>query len=74
VTVNAIAPGLVKTNFARALWEDEERLKRQNTRVPLRRIGEPDEIAGIAVYLASAAGTFTTGTTLIIDGGSTIAS
>jgi NAD(P)-dependent dehydrogenase (short-subunit alcohol dehydrogenase family) len=74
VTVNAIAPGLVKTNFARALWEDEERLKRQNTRVPLRRIGEPDEIAGMAVYLASAAGTFTTGTTLVIDGGSTIAS
>ena len=73
VRVNAIVPGLVKTDFARALWEDPERLKGVNTRVPLRRIGEPDEIAGIAVYLASPAGAYTTGTSIVVDGGTTIA-
>jgi NAD(P)-dependent dehydrogenase (short-subunit alcohol dehydrogenase family) len=72
IRVNAIAPGLVRTDFARALWEDEERLKRRNATTPLRRIGEPDEIAGVAVYLASPAGAFTTGTTIVVDGGSTI--
>lgn len=72
IRVNAIAPGIVKTEFARALWEDEERLKRVEAMAPLRRIGEPREIAGIAVFLASAAGTFVTGQTIVADGGVTI--
>jgi NAD(P)-dependent dehydrogenase (short-subunit alcohol dehydrogenase family) len=72
VRVNCVAPGLVKTDFAKALWEDEERLKRRCATTPLRRIGEPDEIAGAAVFLASAAGTFMTGQTIVIDGGATI--
>ena len=72
VRVNCIAPGLIKTDFARALWEDPERLHRVNTQVPLRRIGEPDEIAGAAVFLASKAGSFVTGQAIVVDGGATI--
>ena len=72
VRVNAISPGLVRTDFARALWENPDILSERTKNDPLRRIGEPEEIAGIAVYLASAAGTFTTGQNFVIDGGSTI--
>ena len=72
VRVNCIAPGLIKTDFARALWEDKERLKAREQQTPLRRIGEPDEIAGAAVFLASAAGSFVTGQNIVIDGGVTI--
>ena len=72
VRVNCIAPGLIKTDFAKALWEDEAMLERRNASTPLRRIGEPDEIAGAAVYLASQAGSFMTGQSLVIDGGVTI--
>ena len=72
IRVNCIAPGLIKTDFARALWEDEAMLARRNSSTPLRRIGEPDEIAGAAVFLASRAGSFMTGQTLVIDGGVTI--
>ena len=72
VRVNAISPGLVRTDFARALWENPDILERATASDPLRRIGEPDEIAGIAVYLASRAGSFTTGQNFVIDGGSTI--
>jgi NAD(P)-dependent dehydrogenase (short-subunit alcohol dehydrogenase family) len=72
VRVNAISPGLVRTDFARALWENPEILKRRTAGDPLRRIGEPEEIAGIAVYLAARAGSFTTGQNFVIDGGSTI--
>ena len=72
IRVNCIAPGLVKTDFARALWEDEAMLARRNSATPLRRIGEPDEIAGAAVFLASRAGSFMTGQTLVIDGGVTV--
>ena len=57
VRVNSVAPGLVKTDFAKALWEDEERLKRRCATTPLRRIGEPDEIAGAVAYLGSDAST-----------------
>jgi NAD(P)-dependent dehydrogenase (short-subunit alcohol dehydrogenase family) len=74
VRVNCIAPGLVKTDFARALWEDEERLKRRCATTPLRRIGEPHEIAGAVAYLGSDASTFMTGQTIVIDGGVTTAS
>ena len=72
VRVNCIAPGLIRTDFARALWEDPERQKAANTAVPLRRIGEPEEIAGAVVFLGSAASTFMTGQTIVIDGGVTI--
>ncbi len=69
VRVNCIAPGLIRTDFARALWENPETLERATRMSPLRRIGEPDEIAGAAVYLASKASSFTTGHTIICDGG-----
>lgn len=72
VRVNAISPGLIRTDFARALWENPDILERRTANDPLRRIGEPEEVAGIAVYLASRAGTFTTGQNFVIDGGSTI--
>ncbi|MDV3256751.1 MAG: SDR family oxidoreductase [Sphingomonas sp.] len=72
VRVNCIAPGLVKTDFARALWEDPATLKAVTRSTPLRRIGEPHEIAGAAVYLASPASTFMTGQVMVVDGGSTI--
>lgn len=73
VRVNAISPGLVRTDFARALWENPDILKQRTAGDPLRRIGEPQEIAGAAVYLASKAGSFTTGQNFVIDGGATIA-
>jgi NAD(P)-dependent dehydrogenase (short-subunit alcohol dehydrogenase family) len=74
VRVNCIAPGLVRTDFARALWENPAIYEKAINLYPLRRIGEPDEIAGTAVFLASSAGTFVTGQTLVVDGGATIAS
>ena len=73
VRINCIAPGLIKTDFARALWEDPDILKRSTATAPLKRIGEPDEIAGAAVFLASKAGAFMTGQQMVIDGGTTIA-
>ncbi len=73
VRVNCIAPGLVKTDFARALWENLEILKHYESQTPLRRIGEPDDIGGVAVFLASRAGAFITGQTIVADGGVTIA-
>jgi len=72
VRVNCIAPGLIKTDFARALWEDEVMLKERMVTTPLRRIGDPDEIAGAAVFLASQAGSYVTGQSLVVDGGVTI--
>jgi NAD(P)-dependent dehydrogenase (short-subunit alcohol dehydrogenase family) len=72
VRVNAISPGLIRTDFARALWENPDILKRATQADPLRRIGEPIEVAGIAVYLASQAGSFTTGQNFVVDGGATI--
>jgi NAD(P)-dependent dehydrogenase (short-subunit alcohol dehydrogenase family) len=73
VRVNCIAPGLIRTNFARALWENPEMLKVRNAQTPLGRIGEADEIAGAAILLASRAGSFMTGQSIVIDGGVTIA-
>lgn len=69
VRVNTIAPGLVQTDFAKALWENPAILKASTERSALKRIGQPDEIAGMAVLLASKAGAFLTGQTLVIDGG-----
>jgi NAD(P)-dependent dehydrogenase (short-subunit alcohol dehydrogenase family) len=74
VRVNCIAPGLVKTDFARALWENPELRSATERMTPLRRIGEPDDIGGVAVFLASRAGAFITGQTIVADGGMTIAS
>jgi NAD(P)-dependent dehydrogenase (short-subunit alcohol dehydrogenase family) len=73
VRINCIAPGLIKTDFARALWEDPQALEQRNTQTPLRRIGTPDEIGPVAAFLASSAAGFMTGQTVVVDGGVTIA-
>ena len=73
IRVNAIAPGLIKTDFARALWEDEGRRSRVETLTPLGRIGVPRDVGGLAAFLASPAGSFVTGQTIVVDGGLTIA-
>lgn len=72
VRINAIAPGVVRTNFARALWDDPEAETALRRATPLGRIGEPEEIAGTAVFLASKASTYVTGQAIVVDGGSTI--
>ncbi len=69
IRVNCIAPGLIQTEFSRALWENETILKGATTQSALRRIGQPDEMAGAVVYFASPASSFTTGQTIILDGG-----
>ena len=71
IRINCIAPGLVKTDFARALWDTPEAEVRSSSGTPLRRLGEPDDIAGAAVFLASKAGGWMTGQTVVVDGGST---
>lgn len=73
VRVNTIAPGLVMTDFARALWEDRERRARREEATPLRRLGQPKDIGGVAVFLAAEAGAFITGQVIVADGGVTIA-
>jgi len=72
IRVNCIAPGLVKTDFARALWDTPEAERRSSSTTPLRRLGEPDDIAGAAVFLASKAGAWMTGQKVVVDGGATI--
>ena len=72
IRANAIAPGLIRTDFAKALWDNPAATQRFNTEHPMRRIGEPDEIAGAAVFLASRAGSYVNGQTIVVDGGSTI--
>ena len=69
IRANAILPGLVKTDFARALWEDEKLLAQTLSRTPLGRIATPRDLAGIAVYLASRAGAWTSGQSFVVDGG-----
>jgi NAD(P)-dependent dehydrogenase (short-subunit alcohol dehydrogenase family) len=73
IRVNCIAPGLIKTDFARALWEDEALAQRRIAETPLRRLGEPEDVVGAAMLLASPAGRFITGQTIIVDGGVSIA-
>ncbi|MEM5471678.1 SDR family oxidoreductase [Hoeflea sp. AS60] len=73
VRVNCIAPGLVKTDFARALWEDQDNLKKRTRTTPLQRIGLPEEIGPVAAFLASPAASFITGQVIVADGGVTIA-
>jgi len=72
VRVNAIAPGLIKTDFAKALWEDPVRRKEREAATPLRRLGEPRDIGGVAAFLASDAAAFITGQVIVADGGVTI--
>jgi dehydrogenase/reductase SDR family protein 4 len=72
IRVNAIAPGLVKTDFAKALWSNPQILQSIESRAPLRRIGQPVEIAGVALFLASQAASFVTGQLIVADGGSTL--
>jgi NAD(P)-dependent dehydrogenase (short-subunit alcohol dehydrogenase family) len=69
IRVNTIAPGLIVTDFARALYEDPKKRAAREEATPLRRLGQPDDIAGLAVMLAGKAGAFITGQTLIADGG-----
>jgi NAD(P)-dependent dehydrogenase (short-subunit alcohol dehydrogenase family) len=73
VRVNCVAPGLVKTDFARALWENSEHLAKRTAATPLRRIGTPEEIGSVVAFLASPAATFITGQVIVADGGVTIA-
>ena len=73
VRVNCVAPGLVVTDFARALYEDPERRAKREAETPLRRLGQPEDIAGAALLLASKAGAFITGQTIVVDGGVMIA-
>lgn len=72
VRVNTIAPGVIRTEFARALWDTPEAESRLRSMTPLGRIGEPRDVAGVAVFLASPAGSYITGQTIVVDGGSTI--
>ena len=69
IQVNAIAPGLIKTRFARALWDNEDILSHVLTRTPAGRIGQPQDIAGIALYLASSASDYSSGGVYVVDGG-----
>jgi NAD(P)-dependent dehydrogenase (short-subunit alcohol dehydrogenase family) len=69
IRVNCIAPGLIRTAFAKALTDDPVKAGMVENETPLRRIGEPDDIGGIAVLLASAAGKYITGQTIVADGG-----
>jgi NAD(P)-dependent dehydrogenase (short-subunit alcohol dehydrogenase family) len=72
VRVNCIAPGLIKTDFARALWDTPEAEQRSSRATPLRRLGDPVDIAGAVVYLASDASRYMTGQAMVVDGGVTI--
>jgi NAD(P)-dependent dehydrogenase (short-subunit alcohol dehydrogenase family) len=73
IRVNCVAPGLVKTDFARALWENETAVAARNARTPLRRLGTPEEIGGVAAFLATPAASYVTGQVIVADGGVTIA-
>jgi NAD(P)-dependent dehydrogenase (short-subunit alcohol dehydrogenase family) len=74
VRVNCVAPGLIKTEFARALWENPKIAESAAAATPLRRLGEPDDIAGAVVFLGSPAARYITGQNIVIDGGATISS
>ncbi|WP_087720724.1 SDR family NAD(P)-dependent oxidoreductase [Salinicola salarius] len=71
IRVNAIAPGLIRTDFAKALWEDPKRVKQAEDKTPLRRIGDPVDIAGLAVFLSTPASAYITGQVIVADGGET---
>ncbi len=69
IRVNALAPGLIKTRLSEALWKEPALSEAAVQRIPLGRLGEPEDLAGAALYLASDAGRFTTGETIVVDGG-----
>jgi NAD(P)-dependent dehydrogenase (short-subunit alcohol dehydrogenase family) len=73
IRVNSIAPGIVRTDFSRALWEDADIARRVAERTPLRRFGEPDDVAGLVVCLAGPSGRYVTGQTWVVDGGDMVA-
>ncbi len=72
IRVNCIAPGVIRTHFSRALWAEAERGAAVARSYPLRRLGEPEDVAGLAVLLGSRAGNFITGQSIVVDGGGTI--
>lgn len=72
IRINCVAPGLIKTDFAKALWENPDTVEAYNKTHPMRRMGEPDELAGAAILLASPAGRYINGQMIVVDGGSTI--
>jgi dehydrogenase/reductase SDR family member 4 len=72
IRVNAILPGLVKTDFARALWDNPDTLRAVEATTPLGRIGAPQDIGSVGAFLAMPAAAYITGQTIIVDGGSTI--
>lgn len=72
IRANGIAPGLIKTDFSRALWQNEQLLRNVEQGTPVRRIGQPEDIGGVAVFLASRAAAYLTGQTLVVDGGITV--
>jgi len=74
IQVNAIAPGLIQTQFARVIWENDNVRKEIEAKTPAGRIGQPDDIAGMVLWLASSASDFTTGGVFVIDGGLTLGS
>lgn len=74
IQVNAIAPGFVRTRFSSAIWSDAERRERIMDAIPQGRLAEPEELTGVALYLASAASSFTTGATFVVDGGQLVGS
>jgi NAD(P)-dependent dehydrogenase (short-subunit alcohol dehydrogenase family) len=72
IRANGIAPGLIKTDFSRTLWQNEQLLRNVEQGTPVRRIGQPEDIGGVAVFLASRAAAYLTGQTLVVDGGITV--
>ena len=72
ILVNAIAPGSIKTDFSRVNWTDPERKAQRIREIELKRFGEPEEVVGIALFLASEASSFVTGEIIRVDGGQTI--
>ena len=73
VRVNCVAPGVIKTDFARALWQNPRIARAAEAATPLKRLGEPDDVAGAVVFLSSPAARYITGQSLVVDGGTTIA-
>jgi len=71
IRVNCVAPGLIRSFTSGKVWRDADRLKAAEAGIPLGRIGEPDDIAGAVIFLASNAGSYVTGTTIHVDGGRT---